>query len=208
MSIAVLSAAITVAASSVAHAAEFSSYARHRHGCGQGKAPILANPVAPVDGAVVRCIPEASPANSEDPRGTEDQIPEFAVRRWEAFESRYGVLARDIETRAISFAVGHRSSEEAKLVALGRCVERGGEKCEVWFEFVNECIAVSKDVGGTNELRAWGNATPELVERAALDGCRRVGKQCEIVETACSSAEFTGMRDTPQPTIRYRYGDP
>ncbi|MGL6290557.1 MAG: DUF4189 domain-containing protein [Silanimonas sp.] len=136
-------------------------------------------------------------------------MPGFAARRWEAFESRYGVLARDMETRAITFAVGHRSSDEAKVAALERCVQGGGAKCEVWFEFANECIAVSRDVGSSPELRSWGNSTRELVERTALDGCQQhFGKQCEIVETACSSAEFVGMRDTPQPNIRYRYDEP
>lgn len=114
----------------------------------------------------------------------------------------WGAIAKDEKpTRDTNLAIGVVESvateEEASRIALSRCVQTGGNDCQVLLAYHNQCAALSgpdifqlKVRGGVLNASRAGS-----LEKAKEDSIRRCqaedGEQsCMVVYAACSAPHF------------------
>lgn len=103
---------------------------------------------------------------------------------------RYGAFAIDEGAWAYGFSLLAPSPDEANRAALARCVQEGGDECEISYVFNGSrcgAAAVAEEQG----LRAWGYGHAESRYEAvdtALGFCERdntSGGECRLVSVAC-----------------------
>ena len=103
---------------------------------------------------------------------------------------RYGAFAIDEGAWAYGFSLLAPSPDEANRAALARCVQEGGDECEIKYVFNGSrcgAAAVAEEQG----LRAWGYGHAESRYEAvdtALGFCERdntSGGECRLVSVAC-----------------------
>lgn len=122
--------------------------------------------------------------------------PRLVVERWEVIDDRFGAIAM-ASNGIYATSSDHRSKEDAEAVALALCARRGGEDCELKGGGANRNSCGTLVWGGGISFLD-GNATPELSERDALEGCRQSsGKECRVVETYCSEPVSRWVYEKP-----------
>lgn len=124
-----------------------------------------------------------------------------ATGKW---ETRWGAIAEDTATAnkggdlATGASVAQKSKRAASSLALSRCKDEGGKKCEVRLTYYNQCVAMADPVGarGPGAITVASRAeTDTLAKSNALAECQGSGgQQCAIVYSACSLSEFKSFR--------------
>lgn len=120
------------------------------------------------------------------------------------WETRWGAIAEDTATGnkggnlATGASVAQQSKRAASSLALSRCKDEGGKKCEVRLTYYNQCVAMADPVGerGPGAITVASRAeTDTLAKSNALAECQSSGgQQCAIVYSACSLSEFKPFR--------------
>lgn len=132
------------------------------------------------DAATPAPVEATADAPAQDPAGTADG----------ASGERYGAFAIDEEAWAYGFSLLAPSRDRADQAALARCVQEGGDECEIKYVFNGSrcgAAAVAEEQG----LRAWGYGHAESRGEAvatAMGFCERdntSGGECRLVSVAC-----------------------
>ncbi len=114
----------------------------------------------------------------------------------------WGAIAKDEKpTRDTNLAIGVAESvatkEEAGRIAVSRCVQTGGNDCQVLLAYHNQCAALSgPDIsqlsarGGV--LNASGAGSLEKAKETSIRRCQAEdgGQSCMVVYAACSVPHF------------------
>lgn len=177
------------------------------HHCGGGRRPVLLR-VSDGPGSnlmQMHCLPDPRDANVRA-QNYADAAP--IPRRFEWFDDRFGASAADSDGDAAALAVNSPTQAHADLQAVAACQAEGGARCEVVQRVQNACIALAR---GPGKFRygLWG-FSQESTEREVVEECnkRAGGGTCTLMVSACSFGAFSGLRETPQPEVSYRYTEP
>lgn len=150
-----------------------------------------------------RCPPGQYPVGDQNAGGcapipgAQQTAPQSPSGRW---ETRWGAVAEDSApvaaggTLATGAAVSQKSKRAASALAMSKCEEMGGKKCEVLLTYHNQCVAMVDPVGERMPGAISTTSTAESAELAAkraLDRCQAVeGQLCKVFYSACSMSEF------------------
>ena len=135
-------------------------------------------------------IDDAAPQQAASPAPVEATGQATAGTADGASGERYGAFAIDEGAWAYGFSLLAPSRDEANRAALARCVQEGGDECEISYVFNGSrcgAAAVAEERG----LRAWGYGHAESRYEAvdtALGFCERdntSGGECRLVSVAC-----------------------
>ncbi|HFF2826862.1 TPA: DUF4189 domain-containing protein [Stenotrophomonas maltophilia] len=112
------------------------------------------------------------------------------------WQRRWGAIAQDVSAREPGSyrprgaAVSQKSKRVARSLAVDACRSDGGQKCQVWIAFRDQCVAIADPVGtlapgATSVVRTAGSEV--LARSGATRECReKLGQACEIAYSGCS----------------------
>jgi hypothetical protein len=110
--------------------------------------------------------------------------------------NNFGAIAYD-ETKGVSGLAKNRPSQDAaNQAAIAECAKSGGG-CVVVMRFVNECAAYARSPKGDS---GWATAwTKRAAESTAMSYCKRYGRSCQVVASACTLPPPARNRNPNQP---------
>lgn len=97
--------------------------------------------------------------------------------------SHYGALAVDAKKGIIGKQIDAATKREAVRGALAECKQSGGDKCEVYVDFVNSCVAMATGNGG---FGVDARSRLEDAQASAMTKCKTTGDGCHIYYDACN----------------------
>ncbi len=132
------------------------------------------------------CIPPTAPSSPYN-LGT-DPYPgagadSAATPVW---RETWGAIALDMTVGRAGMSDTEDSKDAAVAVALARCKNAGGTRCEIRVTYHNQCVALAQERGGGEVATATG-PSKRRVEARSVDACGGESK-CAVVYSACSDS--------------------